>query len=132
MSFIVENIVLIAVAFVSGGLLVWPLINKAKSGPQVDTLAATRLINDGASVIDVREQGEFSSGHLTNAKNIPVADIEKRLSEIPAGKPVLLYCATGSRSGQAASALKKAGRDQIYNLSGGVGAWKQAGLPVIK
>jgi rhodanese-related sulfurtransferase len=131
-NFIVENIVLIAVALISGGMLLWPLINKATGGPELDTLAATRLMNDGAFVVDVRESAEFSAGHLTNAKHIPVGDIDKRIGDIPSGKPVLVYCATGTRSGKAASVLKKAGRDQIFNLGGGIAAWKQAGLPVVK
>jgi rhodanese-related sulfurtransferase len=131
-NFIVENIFLIGIAFISGGMLVWPLVNKATAGPQLDTLAATRLMNDGAVVVDVREEAEFSTGHLTSAKHIPVGDIDKRISDIPAGKPVLVYCANGTRSGKAAAALKKAGRDQIFNLSGGIAAWKQAGLPVVK
>jgi rhodanese-related sulfurtransferase len=131
-NFIVENIFLIGIAFISGGMLVWPLVNKATGGPQLDTLAATRLMNDGAVVVDVREAEEFSAGHLTSAKHIPVGDIDKRISDIPTGKPVLVYCATGTRSGKAAAALKKAGRDQIFNLNGGIAAWKQAGLPVVK
>jgi rhodanese-related sulfurtransferase len=131
-NFIVENIFLIGIAFISGGMLVWPLVNKATAGPQLDTLAATRLMNDGAVVVDVREEAEFSAGHLTSAKHIPVGDIGKRIGDIPAGKPVLVYCATGTRSGKAAAALKKAGRDQIFNLNGGIAAWKQAGLPIVK
>jgi rhodanese-related sulfurtransferase len=131
-NFIVENIFLIGIALVSGGMLLWPLINKATGGPELDTLAATRLMNDGAVVVDVREAEEFSAGHLTSAKHIPVSDIDKRIGDIPSGKPVLVYCATGTRSGKAAAALKKAGRDQIFNLSGGIAAWKQAGLPVVK
>jgi rhodanese-related sulfurtransferase len=131
-NFIVENVLLIVIAAVSGGMLLWPLINKATSGAQLDTLAATRLMNDGAVVVDVRESAEFSAGHLSGAKHIPVGDIAQRISDIPAGKPVLVYCATGTRSGKAASALKKAGRDQIFNLNGGIAAWKQAGLPTVK
>ncbi len=132
MNFIVDNIVLILVAFVSGGMLVWPLINKASAGAQLDTLAATRLINDGATVVDVREPNEFSAGHLAGAKHIPVGDIDKRLADIPVGKAVLLYCDAGNKSGKASAALKKAGRDQIFNLAGGLTAWKQAGLPTVK
>jgi rhodanese-related sulfurtransferase len=131
-NFIVENVLLIVIAAVSGGMLLWPLINKATAGAQLDTLAATRLMNDGAVVVDVRDSAEFSAGHLTGAKHIPVGDIAQRISDIPAGKPVLVYCATGTRSGKAASALKKAGRDQIFNLNGGIAAWRQAGLPTVK
>jgi rhodanese-related sulfurtransferase len=131
-NFIVENIFLLAIAFVSGGMLVWPLVNKAKGGTQLDTLSATRLINDGAVVVDVRDTTEFSAGHLVNAKHIPVGDIDKRMGDIPPGKPVLVYCSEGNRSSKASAALKKAGREQIFALAGGLSAWKQAGLPVVK
>jgi rhodanese-related sulfurtransferase len=131
-NFIVENIFLLAIAFISGGMLVWPLVNKAKGGTQLDTLSATRLINDGAVVVDVRDTTEFSSGHLVNAKHIPVGEIDKRMGDIPSGKPVLVYCSEGNRSSKASAALKKAGREQIFALAGGLSAWKQAGLPVVK
>ena len=132
MNFIVENIIFIAVALVSGGMLLWPLLNKAAAGPQVDTLAATRLINDGAVIVDVREPAEYAAGRLNNATNIPVADMEKRAGDIASGKPVLVYCNGGQKSGKAAALLKKAGREQVFSLSGGIDAWKQAGLPISK
>lgn len=132
MKFIIENWGLIAIALASGGLLLWPVLQSRAAGPALDTLSATRLINNGAVVLDVRANTEFSSGHLPNARNIPEADLDKRLGELPASKPVLVVCATGQRSGKAAGVLRKAGRDQIFSLSGGLGAWRQAGLPVVR
>lgn len=131
MKFIIENWGLIILAFVSGGLLLWPVLAK-QGGATLDSLAATRLMNDGAIVLDVRDSGEFAGGHLPNAKNIPAGDLDKRLTELPNGKALLLVCATGQRSGKAVGTLRKAGRDQVYSLSGGLGAWRQAGLPVVK
>lgn len=132
MKFVTENLLLIAIAFVSGAMLIWPLVNRRFAGPALDTLAATRLINDGALVLDVRENGEFTAGHLPGAKNIPLSQLDKRAAELPAGKPVLICCETGARSGRAAGMLRKSGRDQVFNLDGGLSAWKQAGLPVVK
>lgn len=133
MKFVSENLFLIAIAFVSGGMLLWPLINRQFAGAMLGTLAATRMINDqNAVVLDVRSNGEFGAGHLPNAKNIPLEDVEKRVGEIPAGKPVIVVCATGSRSGRAAATLRKLGRDQVFCLDGGLAGWQQAGLPVIK
>ena len=131
MKFIIENWGLIILAFISGGLLLWPVLAK-QGGATLDSLAATRLMNDGAIVLDVRDSGEFAGGHLPNAKNIPAGDLDKRLTELPNGKALLLVCATGQRSGKAVGTLRKAGRDQVYSLSGGLGAWRQAGLPVVK
>lgn len=132
-SFILENWGLIFLACISGGLLLWPAIARGTGGGQLlNTLAATRLINDGAVVVDVREPSEYSAGHLPNAKHIPVGDIDKRAGELPTNKPLLVVCASGQRAGKAASLLRKAGRDQVFCLEGGLGAWRQAGLPVVK
>lgn len=133
MNFITENIVLIVIAFASGAMLLWPLVQRRTSGPSLDTLAATRLINDSHAVIlDIREAAEFAAGHLPNARNIALGELAGRSGELPAGKPVLVYCATGARSGTAATTLRKGGRDDVFNLAGGLQAWKQAGLPVVK
>lgn len=132
MKFIIDNLLLIGIAFVSGALLLWPLIARRSAGPLLDTLAATRLINDGASVVDVRPAAEFSAGHLPNAKNIPVAEIEQRMKELPQGKPILVVCNIGQVAGKAAAALRKAGRDPVFSLNGGLKAWREAGLPVVK
>ena len=133
MEFIKQNIALIILALVSGGMLLWPMINRARSGVSLDTLAATRLINDtGAIVLDIRTSGEYQGGHLPNARNIPLQELEKRVGELKGNKPVLICCASGARSGRALSILQKAGRTDVYNLDGGVQAWSQAGLPVVK
>ncbi|HVL58554.1 MAG TPA: rhodanese-like domain-containing protein [Burkholderiaceae bacterium] len=133
MQFVTENIFLILVAFLSGGMLLWPLINRQLGGPSLSTLQATRLINDsGAVLLDVRDSAEFSNGHLPNAKNIPVPEIEKRAKELPAGKPVIVVCDTGSRAARAAAALRKLGRGDVFCLDGGIRGWQAAGLPVVK
>ena len=132
-NFVTENIILIVIAFASGAMLVWPLIQRSTGGPSLDTLAATRLINDShAVVIEVRDAAEFATGHLPGARNIPLAEFAGRGTELPAGKPVLVCCASGTRSGSAAGQLRKAGRDQVFSLAGGLQAWRQAGLPVIR
>lgn len=132
MKFVTENIFLIVIAFVSGAMLLWPMINRQLAGAMVNTLQATRLINDGALVLDVRTPAEWSGGHLANSRNIPAAELDKRLAELPAGKPVVVVCASGSRAGRAAAALRRAGRADVFCLDGGLSGWQQAGLPVVK
>lgn len=133
MNFVTENIFLIAVAFASGAMLLWPLVNRGMAGASVGTLQATRMINDqGAVVLDVRPNAEFATGHLPNAKNIPADDIARRLGELPAGKPVIVVCASGNRAGRAAAALRTAGRQDVFCLEGGIAGWQQAGLPLVK
>ncbi len=133
MQFVTENVFLIIVAFVSGGMLLWPLISRQLAGPTLSTLQATRLINDsGAVLLDVRDGSEFSAGHLPNARNIPVQDLEKRIKELPSGKPVIVVCESGTRAARAAAALRKHGRNDVFCLDGGIRGWQAAGLPVVK
>jgi rhodanese-related sulfurtransferase len=132
-NFVTENIFLIVIAFASGAMLLWPLINRQMAGATLNTLQATRLINDsGAVLLDVRGGDEYAAGHLPNSKNIPAADLDKRLGELPANKPVIVVCASGSRAGRAAAALRKAGRSDVFCLDGGISGWQQAGLPITR
>jgi rhodanese-related sulfurtransferase len=133
-DFIRNNILLIAVALVSGGMLIWPLLRRTTGGPWVSTAQATQLINrEDALVVDVREPGEYGAGHILGAKNVPLermdapGELVKRKD-----KPLILYCDGGDRTTKAAASLKKQGFSRVVNLSGGLGAWQQAGLPVEK
>lgn len=135
MKFVMDNIFLIAIAFVSGAMLVWPLVRRGAGGPSVTTLEATQLINrQDALVLDVREQAEFAQSHILNARWLPLSQLEARAGEIEKfkDKPLIVYCASGSRSSAAASALTKRGFSKVVNLAGGFVAWQQAGLPVQK
>jgi len=80
-------------------------------------------------LVDVRTPDEFTTGHIHNAVNIPLDTIETRLNEIPRTEPIVVYCHSGNRSGQAAKILANAGYTQIYDL-GGINAWTDQGLPV--
>jgi rhodanese-related sulfurtransferase len=132
-NFVTENIFLIAIAFLSGGMLLWPVVNRGMAGATLGTLQATRMMNDqGALVVDVRPNAEFLAGHLPNARNIPDEDLPKRLGELPAGKPVIVVCASGNRAGKAASVLRAAGRQDVFCLEGGISGWQQAGLPLVR
>jgi rhodanese-related sulfurtransferase len=133
LAFVTENILLIVIAFASGAMLMWPMVMKQTAGASLNTLGATRMINDTqAIVLDVRAAGEFDAGHLPNARNIPLADLGARAGELPAGRPVIVCCNTGMTSAKGAAALRKAGRQEVFNLDGGLNAWRQAGLPVVK
>ena len=135
MKFVLDNIGWILAAFVSGGMLLWPLVRRGAGGPWVSTLEATQLMNrEDALVIDVRDAGDYAGGHILGAKNVPLARIEEGSPDLAKRKekPVIVYDDGGERSAKAASALKRQGFTQVANLSGGLGAWRQAGLPVEK
>lgn len=135
-EFVSNNIWLVAAAVISGGYVIWPWISKSTSGlRQVGPMEAVQLMNrKDAVVIDVREQGEFSSGHISGAKHFPLASLEKRSGELKkfAKKPIVVVCASGARSRTACSTLKKLGFEDVSLLAGGLGAWQQASLPVVK
>lgn len=133
LDFVRNNLLLFVVAFVSGAMLLWPLFRKTAGGPWVTTAEATHLINrEDALVVDVRDPGEYGAGHILGAKNVPLsrlgdADVAKRKE-----RPVIVYCDGTERASKAVAALKKQGFTRVVNLSGGLRAWQQAGLPVEK
>ena len=86
---------------------------------------AVALVANGARLIDVRTPGEFSSHHIKGAVNMPLNEITARIGELgQKDEPIVLYCRSGNRSGQAQKLLKKLGFKAVYNL-GGVSAWPQ-------
>ena len=134
-KFVIENWPLIAVAFASGAMLVWPYVAGARGGARVSTLQATQLINQkDALVIDIRDQAEYARGHIANARSFPVKVLEERRGELEKLKsaPLIVSCDTGSRAGAAAEKLRSLGMPDVYVLQGGINAWRDAGLPVTK
>lgn len=96
----------------------------------VDVAGAREMQQRGARLIDVREPREFAAGHAAGARNIPLGQLGARLGDIPAAGPVLLICRSGNRSGQAQELLRRQGRTNTYNVTGGTAAWQAAGLPL--
>lgn len=83
-------------------------------------------------VIDVREPYEYADGHVQGATLLPLSQLSARIDEVPADRPVYVYCRSGNRSQQAAEILAKAGKRDIRNVQGGILAWEAAGYPVTK
>ncbi|MFS0698682.1 rhodanese-like domain-containing protein [Cellulomonas sp. 179-A 4D5 NHS] len=92
----------------------------------VDARTALDLVADGALVLDVRETGEWRTGHAPRALHVPLADIATAPGRLPAGARVVVMCASGLRSRTGAAALRSAGVDAT-SLSGGIAAWRAAG-----
>ena len=130
MEFINQNILLIGVVVTSGLALAWQFLAKNAAG--LNPAQVTLLINrEDAVVLDVRETGEWSAGHIPNARHIAMGQLDKRIHELDKfkGRPIIVCCASGNRSSSACGRLKKAGFEKVFNLSGGIGAWTEAGLP---
>ena len=132
--FVEHNTLMVAVAAISGGMLLMPLMRKGRGGPWVSAQAATQLINrEDALVVDVRDPGDFGAGHVLGARNVPLKELESS-GELAKRKekPVIVYDADGQRSAQAVAALRKLGFEKVFNLTGGLSGWQQAGLPTEK
>ena len=94
--------------------------------PKVKVAQALELVRDGATLLDVRENGEWKSGHAPGAIHVPLGDIDKAARRIKQGRPVVVMCASGMRSRTAAKHLRSLGYDAT-SLSGGMAAWQRAG-----
>ena len=122
---------MVLVAVVAGGLLLWPTITGARSAG-ISATEAVRLMNrEKASVIDVSEPGEFAAGHIVGSRNIPIGRLEVA-PELPKNKtlPIVLVCASGKRAAKAAKALEAKGYAKAVVLAGGLAAWRTANMPI--
>jgi rhodanese-related sulfurtransferase len=97
---------------------------------QIDALEAKGRMDSGAILIDVREPQEWQAGHAQGARHIPLAQLDQRQRELPAGRPIITVCRSGARSARAASLLAEQGRE-VSNLRGGMRAWVAGGLPLV-
>lgn len=85
---------------------------------QINVDQVRKLVESGAYIIDVREEGEFARGHIKGAKNIPLSQLRERVNEIPKDIPVYVHCRTGQRSYNATLALQNLGYKNIINITG--------------
>lgn len=117
-------------------LLTLPLRALAQPPGTAENLDAKRFQELAAAkhglVLDVRTPGEVARGKLAGASVIDFlgGKFEQRVALLAKDKPVFVYCASGNRSGQAVAQMQRLGFRELYNLSGGMGAWNAAGLPV--
>jgi rhodanese-related sulfurtransferase len=132
-KFIIDHIFTVALVLISGGALLWPVLQPR--GKRASALQVTQLLNRGkTTIIDVRTPQEFAVGHLRDAKNIPLADLAARISELEKSKAraVVVVCQSGARADKAVRQLAAAGFNDVVSLDGGLTAWQAAGLPVAK
>jgi len=133
-KFIVDNWMLISIAMLSAGMLLWPIVQGAAATGITPALAVQLMNREKATVVDVSEFSEFATGHIVGSKSIPVGELETKLGAAVKNKalPLLLVCQTGARSGRAVGIAKKLGFTQVQTLAGGLAAWRNASLPTEK
>ncbi|GHA76653.1 rhodanese-like domain-containing protein [Formosimonas limnophila] len=127
------NFALVVVALVSGGLLLLPIIT-GRGVSRVSVTQATQLINTKAQIIDVRDVEQYAAGHIQNAKSLPYQQLSEQIAllKLKKDKPVLLVCESDKRAAGAVKAFAAAEFGEIHVLEGGLKAWREAQLPLVK
>ena len=103
-----------------GAVVAFLMVRRIKGGTRVSPSEVLEKIKDGAKVVDVRSPGEYLTGAYPGAVNIPVQELDRRLSELPRDRPIVVYCASGGRSAAAQRLLNARGFAQVIN-GGGLG-----------
>jgi rhodanese-related sulfurtransferase len=100
----------------------------------LSAMQAVRLMNQGALVLDLRGKESFDAGHIIDARNVPVADLEAQSQTLKKWreKSIITYCDSGVSGAGAARTLTKLGFTKVFNLDGGLNAWMKDNLPVAK
>lgn len=97
--------------------------------PEIDVDALAGLLSGGCVLVDVREDDEYTGGHIPGALHLPLGDVPDRFGEIPDGGTVYVVCALGGRSARAAEFLRANGIDAV-NVAGGTQGWIDSGREV--
>ena len=125
----------VALFVILGMLIGGEMLRKIRGITALNPMQALQLINhQDAVVIDVRDAAEFKTGHLPDARHVPMSELGQRLKELNKfkEKPVILYCRTDTRASSAGKKKKKEGFTSVHTLQGGLTAWQSANLPLSK
>lgn len=107
------------------------IADKLKKYKNINVNATVMLMDENdLIVLDVREKKERSAGYIENDIHIPMSQVKSKLDALDSNKKVLVYCRSGSRSAHIAGMLTRHKFEQVYNLKGGINAWKKANLPI--
>jgi len=135
-EFASNNLIMVAALAVIATLIIKTEVGlKFSNVKQLTVHEAVRLMNDdNVVVLDVREDSEYSSGHIRNSIHIPISSLPKRINELDKqkNKTILAYCRSGNRSNTACRTLSKHGFEHVSNLAGGIMSWTSSDLPISK
>jgi len=128
-----SNLILTVVAIAAAVLLLVPNFKGNRATGGVTSAEAIQMVNRQQAVwVDLRSTEQFQAGHIAQARHLPAADIEQKLSGLPKNKPLILVDDAGRESNRVAAKLRTQGLGDVFVLSGGMRAWSQASLPVTK
>ena len=115
-------------------LLAMATVVLAAGGRSITSIESKALLakNKGIFLLDVRTPEEYRQGRLAGAVLIPITEVERRIGEIPRKRPVIVYCAVGSRSTTVAGILARKGYREVYNMADGIVGWYRNGYPVFR
>lgn len=101
---------------------------------QANEFAAMLAQDQSVQLVDVRTPEEYAAGHLQGARLMDIYDTSfaQQIGKLDKSKPVMVYCAAGTRSAAAARQMQKMGFRQVYDLDGGINAWRSAGKPTVQ
>ena len=106
------------------------VMNNDKTVQEIDVLEAQKRIEEGAVLVDVREPNEYEESHIPGSRLEPLSTFTSHYDTLPKDKPLVMQCRSGARSERAAKYLLEQGYTDVVNLTGGILAWQEAGLPV--
>jgi rhodanese-related sulfurtransferase len=98
--------------------------------PEIDIHEAKKRVDNGALLVDVREQNEFDELRISGSVLVPLSELQARYEELPKDKEIIMQCRSGARSGRSTEFLLANGYTNVVNMTGGILAWNEAGLPV--
>ena len=133
------GVIAILILLVSAGFVITSRLSNPEpvtsvqsvGGQFVNVQEAYQLIEEGVFVLDVRTDAEWDESHISDATLIPLDQLPGRMRELPDDQPILVYCRSGNRSGQALSYLVQAGFTNVSSMEGGINNWIEAGYKVV-
>jgi rhodanese-related sulfurtransferase len=130
-SYLLWIILLFGAAYIAFlGIAQKPQTEAGKLSTEVSVAEAAKLRDQGAFILDVREQSEWDQFHIPGATLIPLGSLPDQLAKIPKDKTVIVVCRTGRRSAEGRDILLKAGYEKVTSMTGGVTEWQSKGLPI--
>jgi rhodanese-related sulfurtransferase len=103
---------------------------KANSPSEISAAQAYQKYQQGAFILDVRDQAEWDQGHIAKSTLIPLDELQNRLSELPKERDIVVVCHSGVRSKEGMTILRQAGFSRSVCMTGGLTAWQAAGYPL--